>query len=153
MQTLMDIWKEYCVFERLFVLLVLKSNTSISTPTCIIIRSENVCIKCLHTHLYVHLKWGHFYVAVHSMWGHFYVAMHSMWGHLRSEKCLNYTVWARIWSIPPHVPATLTLQLPAAIHKARAWILSSLCNNVLTVIASSFLLSSLWMTKQTHCVK
>ena len=114
-------------------------HTHTHTPTCPGIQSEDTIYTRVYSVFVQAFKARTNLCITHSKWGHFFT---HLWTCLaRTERGLR--------PYPP-TPILWMSEDNAHNHKARTEILTSLCQNVLTLNVKNWFWSSLWMPGRTH---
>ena len=108
-------------------------------PTCLGIQSEDTIYTRVYSVFVPAFKARTNLCVTHSKWGHFFT---HLWTCLaRTKRGLR--------PYPP-TPILWKSEDSAHSHKARTEILTSLCQNVLTLNVKNWFWSSLWMPGRTH---
>ena len=114
-------------------------NTHTDTPTWPGIQSEDTIYTRVYSVFVPAFKARTNLCITHSKWGHFFT---HLWTCLARTKR----------GLRPYPPTPISWQREdsAHSHKARTEILTSLCQNVLTLNVKNWFWSSLWMPGRTH---
>ena len=131
--------KNTCSIWTLFCHISLLVKTNKHTPTCPGIQSEDTIYTRVYSVFVQAFKARTNLCITHSKWGHFFT---HLWTCLaRTKRGLR--------PYPP-TPILWKSEDSAHSHKARTEILTSLCQNVLTLNVKNLFWSSLWMPGRTH---